>query len=125
VIVEGDPERLEQVVRHLVDNAVKFTPPDGQVVVQTMQDGQQARVVVRDTGIGMTPDVVSRVFQRFWQHDSSSTREFGGLGLGLTLVDELVKLHGGSVRAESPGAGFGSRFTVQLPVRGGAGQSAS
>lgn len=116
VLVDGDRERLEEVVRHLVDNAVKFTPPDGQVVVQTVREGQQARVVVRDTGIGMTPDVASLVFQRFWQRDSSSTREFGGLGLGLTLVDELVKLHGGSVLAESAGAGLGSRFTVQLPV---------
>ncbi len=113
--VAGDPGRLQQVVWNLLSNAVKFTPRGGSVEVRLAGDGAQVEISVRDTGEGITPEFLPHVFDRFRQADGRITREHGGLGLGLSIVRHLVELHGGSVRAESPGEGHGSTFTVSLP----------
>jgi PAS domain S-box-containing protein len=115
--VSGDPARLQQVVRNLLSNAIKFTPPGGRVWVYLDRVGDEARLVVGDTGIGIAPAFLPHVFDRFRQADSSMTRAYGGLGLGLAIVRELVVLHGGRVSAESPGDGAGATFTVRLPLR--------
>jgi PAS domain S-box-containing protein len=114
--VTGDPARLQQVVTNLLSNAVKFTPPGGRVDVRLEQLDGRARIVVRDTGIGISPEALPHVFERFHQANSSNTREHGGLGLGLAIVRHLVESHGGSVYAESPGEGLGAVFTVELPL---------
>jgi len=116
--VRGDADRLKQVVWNLVANAVKFTPPGGRVDVAATRGDSTAALVVRDTGEGIDPAFLPHVFERFRQADSSSTREQGGLGLGLAIVRALVELHGGSVRAESPGRHRGAVFTVTLPLAG-------
>jgi signal transduction histidine kinase len=111
----GDPDRLQQVVWNLLSNAVKFTPRQGTVTIAvTEQDGWDV-LMVSDTGRGIDHDFLPHVFAPFRQFDASTTREQGGLGLGLAIVRQLVELHGGTVRAESEGAGRGSRFIVQLP----------
>jgi signal transduction histidine kinase/ActR/RegA family two-component response regulator len=115
--ITGDPERLEQIVWNLVSNAIKFTPEGGWVWVELRRGGPGVRIIVRDTGKGISPDLLPYVFDRFRQGDSSVSRRFGGLGLGLALVKHLVELHGGSVMVESPGEGQGATFTVSLPVR--------
>jgi PAS domain S-box-containing protein len=112
----GAPERLQQVVWNLLSNAVKFTPRRGRVQVDVQQADAEVQLTVRDTGEGIAADVLPYVFDRFRQGDSGSTRRYGGLGIGLSLVRHLVELHGGTVRAESPGIGQGATFTVQLPV---------
>ena len=114
--VTGDPDRLQQVVWNLVLNAVKFTPKGGRVHVRLQRGHAHVEIVVSDTGEGIAPDVLPFVFDRFRQADSSSRRAHSGLGLGLALVKHLVELHGGSVRAESPGAGRGATFVVELPM---------
>jgi PAS domain S-box-containing protein len=114
--MEAAPDRLQQVVWNLVMNAVKFTPRGGRVEVSSRRAGDLVEIVVADTGEGIAPDVLSHVFEPFRQEDSSSTRAHAGLGLGLTLVRQLVELHGGAVHAESPGKQRGARFTVTLPV---------
>jgi CheY-like chemotaxis protein len=113
----GDPARLQQVVWNLVSNAIKFTPEGGRVWVELRRAGSGVRIVVRDTGQGIEPDLLPYVFDRFKQSDSSTSRRFGGLGLGLSLVKHLVELHGGVVTAESPGKDQGTTVTVSLPVR--------
>ena len=113
----GDPHRLRQVVWNLVSNAVKFTPPGGSVRVSLREANGAIRLEVSDTGIGMSSDVLPYIFQRFHQGDSSLTRPFGGLGIGLAIVRHLVELHGGSVAASSPGPGHGSSFVVRLPFK--------
>jgi PAS domain S-box-containing protein len=113
----GDPNRLQQVVWNLLSNAVKFTPRSGSVRVALRERDSHVEIEVSDSGIGITPDLLPHVFERFRQGDSSSTRLQGGLGLGLTLVKQLVELHGGTVTAESGGVGQGSTFTVLLPLR--------
>ena len=115
--VSGDPDRLQQVAWNLLSNAVKFTPEGGRVEIALARDGAAALIAVRDSGRGIDPEVLPHVFERFWQADSSPTRRHGGLGLGLAIVRHLVELHGGSVRAESLGAGHGATFTVRLPAR--------
>jgi len=111
----GDPDRLQQIVWNLLSNAVKFTPRQGTVsIAVTQQDGWDV-LVVADTGRGIDPGFLPHVFAPFRQFDASTTREQGGLGLGLAIVRQLVELHGGTVRAESEGASRGSRFIVQLP----------
>ncbi len=122
-VAVGDAARLRQVVWNLVSNAVKFTPPGGRVDVSLQQDQQAAVITVRDNGIGMGPDVLPFVFDRFRQGDSSLTRPFGGIGLGLAIVRHLVELHGGSVDAASQGPGHGSTFSVVLPLRPAPSQS--
>ncbi len=116
VPVQGDPERLQQVVWNLVSNAVKFTPRGGQVRIALERVDDRARLTVRDTGEGISPEFLPYVFERFRQADSSGTRRHGGLGLGLAIVRGLVERHGGTVRAESAGTGQGAVFTVELPL---------
>lgn len=112
----GDPARLQQVVWNLLMNAVKFTPKGGQVTTHLRRVDAQIEIVVRDTGEGIAPEHMPRLFQRFGQADSSSTRRHSGLGIGLSLVRHLVDLHGGTVTAESAGLGLGATFAVTLPV---------
>jgi PAS domain S-box-containing protein len=115
--VTGDPDRLQQVMWNLLSNAVKFTPAGGRVEVELRRDGRHASLRVGDTGEGIDPGFLPHVFDRFRQADMGTTRKHGGLGLGLAIVRHLVELHGGEVRAESAGRGFGSAFTLRLPLR--------
>ena len=113
--VLGDPARLQQVIVNLLSNAVKFTGEGGRVTVEMRAAGASVDVVVTDTGIGITPDFLPYVFERFRQAESAATRSHRGLGLGLAIVRHLVELHGGTVRAESEGENRGATFTVSLP----------
>jgi signal transduction histidine kinase/CheY-like chemotaxis protein len=113
--VMGDPERLQQVFWNLLSNAVKFTPKNGRVRVSVQSVASSVEVAVADTGLGIDAAFLPHVFNRFSQRDSSSTRSVRGLGLGLAIARQLVELHGGSIEAESPGAGQGSTFTVKFP----------
>jgi signal transduction histidine kinase len=115
-LVQGDPLRLSQIVGNLVANAVKFTSEGGRVRVSLTCEGTEAVIAVADTGIGIEPGILSHIFDRFRQADSTITRRHGGLGLGLAIVRHLVELHGGIVKAASAGAGRGSTFTVRLPL---------
>ncbi|MGF1479158.1 MAG: ATP-binding protein [Cyanophyceae cyanobacterium] len=115
-LVNGDPMRLQQVIWNLLSNAVKFTPDGGQVDISLSTVGSQVRIQVSDTGKGIAPEFLPHVFDYFRQADSSSTRDSGGLGLGLAIVRHLVELHGGRVSANSPGLGQGATFTVMLPI---------
>ncbi|HEY9829049.1 MAG TPA: ATP-binding protein [Stenomitos sp.] len=115
--VWGDANRLQQVVWNLLSNAVKFTPAGGRVEIRLRQSGKQAVIQVSDTGKGISPDFLPFVFDRFRQENSTTTRAFGGLGLGLAIVHHLVKLHGGTVGVASAGVGQGTTFTVMLPLR--------
>jgi CheY-like chemotaxis protein len=110
---------LQQVVWNLLSNAIKFTPPGGRVEVRLEQRASEACITVADTGAGISRDFLPYVFDRFRQAEATSTRTYGGLGLGLAIVRHLVELHGGTVRAASAGEGRGTTFTVSLPVRGG------
>jgi signal transduction histidine kinase/ActR/RegA family two-component response regulator len=112
----ADPRRLSQIVAGLVANAIKFTPAGGRVEVRLERAGLLARIQVIDSGSGIRPEVLPNLFERFGAADSSSTRAHGGLGVGLALVKDLVVLHGGQVRAESPGELQGATFTVDLPL---------
>jgi PAS domain S-box-containing protein len=114
--VMGDPNRLQQVVWNLLTNAVKFTPPGGQVHVKLEYVGTDAQITVKDTGKGISPEFLPYVFDTFRQADGTITRKFGGLGLGLAIVRHIVEMHGGSVRAQSPGEEQGAKFTVRLPL---------
>jgi PAS domain S-box-containing protein len=114
--VTADPNRLQQVFWNLLSNAVKFTPRGGHVQVLLERVNSHLEVSVIDTGEGIVPDFLPHVFDRFRQADATTTRRHGGLGLGLAIVKQLVELHGGSIRAKSPGHGQGSTFTVQLPL---------
>ena len=114
--INGDPARLQQIVWNLVSNAIKFTNRGGRVEIHLLQAGSHVELRVVDTGRGIAPAFLPRVFDRFTQADSSSTRSYGGLGLGLAIVRHLVELHGGEVRASSEGEGRGSTFTVRFPV---------
>mgnify|MGYP003586186376 CR=1 FL=1 len=117
VVVTGDADRLQQVAWNLVSNAVKFTPAGGRVEVRLECEPEVVELVVADSGIGIPPEFLPRVFDRFTQADASSRRAHGGLGLGLAIVRHLVELHGGTVAASSAGPGLGARFTVRLPLR--------
>jgi len=116
-IVTGDPGRLQQVVWNLLSNAVKFTPQGGRVTVQLARVDPHVQLAVYDTGRGITAESLPYVFDRFHQGDSSNTRRYSGLGLGLSLVRHLVELHGGTISAESAGEGQGAAFTLNLPLR--------
>ena len=111
-----DPDRLQQVVWNLVSNAIKFTPSGGHVRLQLSSDAHHVRLVVSDSGIGFSPEIAAHLFERFRQGDSGTTRQFGGLGLGLGIVRHIVELHGGTVTADSAGESRGSAFTVCLPI---------
>ena len=112
----GDPDRLQQVIWNLLSNAVKFTPPGGSVRVALKREAGFDRLTVTDTGIGIEPSFLPHVFDTFRQADASSTRLHGGLGLGLSIVKQLVELHGGTVEGRSSGKDAGATFTVLLPV---------
>ena len=115
-LVHADPTRLQQVVWNLLTNAIKFTPRDGRVEVRLERMGSNVRIRVSDSGLGIAPDFLPYVFDRFRQADSSTTRHYSGLGLGLAVVRHLVEQHGGVVSAESEGENRGATFTVELPV---------
>jgi PAS domain S-box-containing protein len=114
--IAGDPSRLQQAVWNLLSNAIKFTPSGGRVAVALRRCNHHAEITVTDTGVGIRPEVLPHVFDRFHQADRSITRRFGGLGLGLSIVKHLVELHGGDVSADSAGDGQGARFTIRLPA---------
>jgi signal transduction histidine kinase/CheY-like chemotaxis protein len=114
--VAGDPARLQQVVWNLLSNAVKFTPRGGRIQVLLERVNSHVEITVTDTGVGIKPEFLPYVFDRFRQADVSTTRRHGGLGLGLSIVKQLVEMHGGGVRAKSPGEDQGSTFTVSLPL---------
>jgi PAS domain S-box-containing protein len=114
--VAGDATRLQQVIWNLLSNAVKFTPKGGKIDVYLQRVNSHLEIVVRDSGIGIEADFLAVVFERFRQVDSSSTRNFGGLGLGLSIAKSLVELHGGTISVTSQGIGHGATFTVALPL---------
>jgi len=116
MMINGDANRLQQVVWNLLTNALKFTPRGGQVQVLLQRVNSHIELSVSDTGIGIPASFIGQVFDRFSQRDSSTTRSHGGLGLGLAICRQLVELHGGSIRASSPGEGHGSTFSVELPI---------
>ena len=118
VAVSGDTNRLQQVFWNLLSNAVKFTPSGGKVSVQLSKVDQEAQITVTDTGQGISPEFLPYVFDRFRQADSTSTRQHGGLGLGLAIARHLSEIHGGSVEARSSGGGTGATFIVRLPLLG-------
>ena len=117
--LQGDAGRIEQVLVNLVSNAAKYTDPGGRLCVSLHQTAEQATVSVRDSGIGIAPDLLPRVFDLYMQADPASHRAESGLGIGLALVRSLVELHGGRVTATSAGVGQGSVFFVYLPIAAG------
>jgi PAS domain S-box-containing protein len=114
--IKGAPDRLQQVVWNLLMNSVKFTSAGGRIEVASRRRADSVQIVVTDTGQGIDAEALPHIFEPFRQEDSSSTRAYGGLGLGLALVHRLVELHGGTVTAESAGKGQGATFTVSLPT---------
>ncbi|HEU0252793.1 MAG TPA: ATP-binding protein, partial [Pyrinomonadaceae bacterium] len=116
ISIPGDPTRLQQVVWNLLSNAIKFTPRGGRVQIRSERVNSHLEIVVSDTGQGISPDFLPHVFDRFRQADQKTSRQHGGLGLGLAIVRHLVELHGGTVSAASEGEGKGATFTVMLPI---------
>ena len=116
VAIPGDPVRLQQVVWNLLSNAIKFTPRGGRVQIRSQRVNSHLEIIVTDTGQGISADFLPHVFDRFRQADQKTSRQHGGMGLGLAIVRHLVELHGGSVRAASDGEGHGATFTVMLPI---------
>jgi signal transduction histidine kinase len=116
LIVLGEPVRLQQIAWNLVSNAIKFTDPGGKVNVTTQLDGKQAQLTVVDTGVGIAPEFLPHVFDRFRQADGSTSRRHGGLGLGLAIADALAKMHGGRLEALSDGVGKGARFSLRMDL---------
>jgi PAS domain S-box-containing protein len=114
--VRGDPTRLAQIVSNLINNAAKYTPPGGTIHISAEREGDQVAIRITDTGVGIAKEMLTKVFDLFTQVDPSIDRSQGGLGIGLSLVQKLVALHGGSVMAESPGLTKGSTFIVRLPL---------
>jgi CheY-like chemotaxis protein len=114
--IEGDPGRLTQVLNNVLGNAVKFTPKGGSVTLACRADGEGLTIEIRDSGIGIAPEFLPYVFDRFRQADSRSTRLHGGLGLGLAIARHLVSLHGGTISAQSDGPGQGTTITIRLPL---------
>ncbi|HEY7314918.1 MAG TPA: ATP-binding protein [Gemmataceae bacterium] len=116
VWLEADPARLTQVLANLLNNAAKYTEPGGHVQLSAEREGSEVIVRFRDTGIGILPEMLPRIFESFVQGDRSIDRTQGGLGIGLTLAKSLVEMHGGKIEAHSPGVGKGSEFIVRLPA---------
>jgi CheY-like chemotaxis protein len=116
IIVDGDPGRLNQVVTNLLENAVKYTEPGGQITLTLEQQDTEAVLSVRDNGIGIAPEKLGGIFETFAQADTARARSSGGLGLGLSVVQRVVQLHGGRVKARSAGNGAGSELVVWLPT---------
>jgi CheY-like chemotaxis protein len=108
--------RFQQIIVNLAQNSVKFTPENGNVSVSLARNGDSARLIVKDDGIGISPKMLPLIFDRFRQADSSTKRIYSGLGLGLTIVRNLVELHGGTIEAESAGEGKGTSFVVEIPL---------
>ncbi len=115
-VVAGDPSRLQQVLWNVLSNAVKFTPAGGRIAVRMINDTSCVRIEIEDSGRGISSQVLTHIFEPFHQGDSSTTREVGGLGLGLALVRHYVEMHGGRVWARSDGPGKGATFTIELPL---------
>jgi PAS domain S-box-containing protein len=115
-IVSADPARIQQILWNLLSNATKYTPRDGRIDVTVFAGASDVEITIRDNGIGIAPEMLPHVFERFRQGDAGPTREYGGLGLGLALVRHLAEMHGGSVRAASEGLGHGAAFTLSLPL---------
>jgi len=115
--VEGDPIRLQQLITNLLANAVKFTPDNGVVTLTLTPTGDSVRLTVKDNGIGIEPEFLSRIFDPFVQEDNSNTRAYSGLGLGLAIVRQLAELHRGQIQVASDGRGKGTTFTLMLPVK--------
>ena len=116
ISIPGDPVRLQQIVWNLLSNAIKFTPRGGRVQIRSERVNSHLEIIVSDTGQGISADFLPHVFDRFRQADQKTSRQHGGMGLGLAIVRHLVELHGGTVRADSEGEGQGSTFTVMLPI---------
>jgi signal transduction histidine kinase len=114
--INADPDRLHQVIWHLVSNAVKFTPADGAIDISVKLLPGEIRLIVRDTGVGFPPEMAEQLFQQFRQGETGTTRQYGGLGLGLAIVRHVVEQHGGSVTARSAGVNQGAEFEVRLPM---------
>ena len=121
--VDADPTRLEQILVNVVSNAAKYTSPEGRISVEVTREDREAVLRVRDTGMGISPEMLPRIFDLFTQGDQSLAHTSGGLGVGLTLVRRLVELHGGRISAHSDGSGRGSEFTIRLPVSVNSGDS--
>jgi signal transduction histidine kinase len=117
VAVRADPERLHQVLFNLVDNAVRFTPPGGEVRISARTDRDRVQVQVTDTGVGIAPEHLPRLFERFYRVDPSRSRDDGGTGIGLAIARSVVEAHGGRISAESE-PGSGSTFSFDLPAAG-------
>jgi signal transduction histidine kinase len=113
--IEADPERVHQVIFNLVDNAVRFTPEGGEVRIEARRHDGTVEVSVADTGVGIPPEALPRLFERFYRVDSSRARGDGGTGIGLAIARSVVEAHGGTIRAESA-PGHGSIFTFDLPL---------
>jgi CheY-like chemotaxis protein/two-component sensor histidine kinase len=116
LVLDADPIRLAQVLSNLLNNAAKYTDPGGEISLTASRDGLDAVLRVRDTGVGIAPEMLPRIFEMFTQLDRTSRRSQGGMGIGLALVHSLVTMHGGTVKAASAGSGLGSEFTVRLPL---------
>lgn len=116
LFLNGDKVRLAQIISNLLINAAKYTPPAGRIELAIYRESNQAVIRIRDNGVGIPPEMLTKVFDLFTQVDNSNTRASGGLGIGLTLVKTLVEMHDGSIVAHSRGQGFGSEFTVRLPL---------
>jgi PAS domain S-box-containing protein len=114
--IDGDAKRLQQVLGNVMSNAIKFTPEQGEVHVQCEVSGDMLAIEIRDTGVGIAPELLPYIFDRFRQGDSRSTRRHGGLGLGLAIARHLVECHGGDISAHSDGAGRGTTFRIRLPI---------
>jgi CheY-like chemotaxis protein/two-component sensor histidine kinase len=115
--ITGDADRMNQILDNLLSNAIKFTPQSGTVEVRLERDNNEAKIIVTDSGQGISEDFLPQIFRRFKQADPSETRRHGGLGIGLSLARHLVELHGGRISAQSAGEGTGATFTVYLPLR--------
>ena len=123
--VYGDSERIQQIINNLLSNAVKFTPEGGSIALELEKIDGSARIAVTDSGQGISPEFLPRVFERYKQANNSTTNRKGGLGLGLAIVKHLVELHGGKISAASDGEGTGSTFTVMIPIAQASAEPAS
>src|SRR5262249_43394596 len=121
----GDPARLQQCVWNLLSNAIKFTPQGGRISIRLCRSDSHIEITVTDNGIGIRPDFLPLVFERFRQAETGASKRSGGLGLGLAIVRQLIELHGGHVRVESLGEGQGATFILALPIRAVRGAAAT